>query len=76
MLTFFGKYDIIFIQIRKGENNMQTKSPKTIQMILLTLLIVIVGEIIVGALSNNNSIAYSEEEVCSVCHMPTLSRCN
>lgn len=51
---------------------MQTKSPKTIQMILLTLLIVIVGEIIVGALSNNNSIAYSEEEVCSVCHMPTL----
>lgn len=55
---------------------MQTKSPKTIQMILLTLLIIIVGEIIVGALSNNNSIAYSEEEVCSVCHMPTLSRCN
>ena len=28
--------------------------------------------LIVGALSNNNSIAYSEEEVCSVCHMPTL----
>ncbi len=51
---------------------MRTKLIKSIQMILITLIIIVAGAIIAGSLSNNDSMAYSDGERCSVCLADTL----
>ena len=41
---------------------MQVQPIKIIQMIIITLIFIVVGIVIVGILSNNNSIAYYDDE--------------
>ena len=48
---------------------MQTKLEKSIQMILITLIVIVIGTIIAGIISNNDVIANSVEKKCSVCNL-------
>lgn len=51
---------------------MRTKLKKSLQMILSTLIVTIIGIIIVTNLSNNDIMAYSNGERCSICLATTL----